>query len=102
MKHTPGPWSMIYENEHYFIDAPHMPLGKRDIARVSLGNRDAAELNARLIAAAPELLEALQELVAEFDKQSEDAAKEPGCYGLNETGGIAYARTIIAKATGGE
>ena len=48
-----------------------------------------------LIAAAPDLLAALEELVAEHD---EDAKAHP--HGLNDTGGMEQARAAIAAARG--
>ena len=66
-KHTPGPWAAHFE-EAYFVTGP-------DLGRVAmmmnlkgahgLGGRrtgDESAANARLIAAAPDLLEALQGL----------------------------------------
>ena len=47
-----------------------------------------------------ELLKALDELVAEFDSDSERAAQEQGCNGLNETGGIQHARELVSTARG--
>ena len=51
MKHTPGPW---IHDEHGILMA-----GKIQIASILPQNRDS---NARLIAAAPDMLEALKEL----------------------------------------
>jgi hypothetical protein len=51
-KHTPGPWRVNVAA----IVAPNAPLGRRTIATSVHG------ANARLIAAAPELLEALRDL----------------------------------------
>lgn len=87
-KHTPGPWT-----EHTFADEKFVEIraggGCRIVAHVFLdnGNREA---NARLIAAAPELLEALLAFVATFD----GVEVTPG-------GDVAKARAAIAKATGG-
>ncbi|KKL90671.1 hypothetical protein LCGC14_1902380 [marine sediment metagenome] len=47
-----------------------------------------------------ELLKALDELVAEFDSDSERAAQEQGCNGLNETSGIQHARELVSTARG--
>ena len=56
--------------------------------------------NARLIAAAPELLEALQKLVADFE--SEIHNEYDGTSMLNaRLAECDYARAAIAKATGG-
>ena len=57
--------------------------------------REEIEANGRLIAAAPELLVALTELVAEHD------AKElPQGHYPRDTGGMELARNAIAKAEG--
>lgn len=52
---------------------------------------DVQDANGRLIAAAPDLLEALERLMVECDLVSEDAVKA-----------YANARAVIAKATGDE
>ena len=70
-KHTPGPWKAHFE-EAYFVTGP-------DRGRVAmmmnlkgphgLGGRRSGEesaANARLIAAAPELLEALKQILAAY------------------------------------
>ena len=61
-KHTPGPWRDVNMGEQIVIIAP-VPTAIYDyylVATVSKG--DHADANARLIAAAPELLEALVEI----------------------------------------
>lgn len=85
-RHTPGPWT---------VDEPHQIWSEKAREYVAITQvedfetlpRDQVEANARLIAAAPELLDALEEcLSCEFavtDKQA-----------------IAKARVAIAKATG--
>jgi hypothetical protein len=45
----------------------------------------------------PQLVEALSEIVAEFDRMDKEAQEIPGCGGLYESGGIAAARTILNK-----
>ena len=90
--HTPGPWKAHFE-EAYFVTGP-------DLGRVAmmmnlkgahgLGGRrsgDESAANCRLIAAAPELLAALEFVVA--------------AYGTLESGAIDQARAAIAKAKGG-
>ena len=75
-QHTPGPWisddvgpSDIYR---YVIANSSNPAGFRKIARVDLSDiffvdsRKETESNARLIAAAPDLLEALREMYHAF------------------------------------
>ena len=68
MKHTPGPW--IYEEErtgkgavsHFIFEGDCEPDTAACIAHVQFIN--GAEANAKLIAAAPELLEAAKQVVA--------------------------------------
>jgi hypothetical protein len=83
-KHTPGPWTAKANLD--VVDSN----GER-VARLAStrGKYEYEEINARLIAAAPELLDALQELV-----------NGPECGGDH---GAMYrnARAAIAKATGG-
>ena len=80
-KHTPGPW----KHDGMCIDAIDGAL----VATVYTENSFVNELDARLIAAAPELLAALQVMVKTFD-------------GLATIHNDAYrqARAAIAKATG--
>lgn len=85
-KHTPGPWE--WNKNYRGLDgpggavileyAPYEGMWVPDYAG------DWSEANARLIAAAPELLEALQDL----------------CDTLGECGATAKARAAIAKAEG--
>ena len=60
--HTSGPWTVATPGSYFRIDAPkgnkHFPNGQ-PIAQVSSGPGKNAAENARLIAAAPELLDAL-------------------------------------------
>ncbi len=87
-KHTPGPWALDDES----IYAPDGE-GWKQVAEIPNWRTNPGEVltpednaNARLIAAAPDLLEALKAI-------------------LNETGGMGgpftTARAAIAKATGG-
>ena len=56
-QHTPGPWDLVFRQHHTFVES--LATGCGNVATVSEG-RSVAEsaANARLIAAAPELLEA--------------------------------------------
>lgn len=113
-KHTPGPWSLHeYQNGYptlvrtaegkvervsweYSIGAGDILLGH---AKASTGGggfpkprtREEAEANARLMAAAPELLEALKRL-ASVCELADIKSHIPGH--------LALAREAIAKATG--
>ncbi len=86
--HTPGPWRYmsgthsLYDGDGRAVALVYGPRG------IDCSRRDA---NARIIAAAPELLEALKEMLSAWD---EDPA-----YGAASAD---KARAAIAKATGGE
>ena len=93
MKHTPGPW-ITYETPHgdciIGIGPDLEPFCDHSVAEVYLDistdeTLDEAEANARLIAAAPELLAALVEIVSRNEVQS--------WFNLDQ------ARAAIAKAT---
>jgi hypothetical protein len=102
-KHTPGPWigagpsfgdplpryttSIVTEWEHEdegCIDICELPFHHHD---------DENEANARLIAAAPDLLEALTYWMVFIESEQDDERQAPW---------VANARAAIAKATGGE
>ena len=96
--HTPGPWHVIeacyeaYRGSHS-IDSVDVRVAK--VARNGVDDVE-GEANARLIAAAPDLLEALYLLVvdvrvAEVDKDG----------GMRFSERIRHAEAAIAKATGG-
>ena len=96
-EHTPGPWTMPRE-----VPATIYGPDGYQVATLPRTNRGRVEreANARILMSAPSMLSALEELLAEFDADSDKAAQEPGCGGLNETGGIVLARAAIAKARG--
>lgn len=95
-KPTPGPWQMDYPDGWggVFVESVDATKGKPLIA--SLYERESAfppddeerKANARLIAAAPDLLAALKALEWAVD-------------GLEYAEEVAAARAAIAKATGG-
>ena len=95
MKHTPGPWlyseHLIYPCGAYGEDKL-VKHGSKSVAMVrATGNAEETEANAKLIAAAPELLEALQDcrdILTDVFKNSKRAA-------------IIRADAAIQKATGG-
>jgi len=86
-KHTPGPWS---------VDDPHQIWAESAGEYVAITRvedwetipREQAEANARLIATAPDLLEALNELIGWQTTAPHEA--------------IQAAKAAIAKATGGK
>ena len=114
MSHTPGPWS--YENEGQTVYVGDQIEGQW-IAQVrgwgwlqKLKNGEAVQdANGRLIAAAPELLEALRMWMEIHDKpagfigkfgKSLDAAIESQQLKIDAAADAA--RAAIAKATGGD
>lgn len=94
--HTPGPWRLNAGNEIEIMDT------SRAVARAVCGGLSGirlreAEANARIIAAAPDLLEALQWALDELNgrtRYDEDVAEQQveNCYRLAEA--------AIAKARG--
>lgn len=94
-KHTPGPWTVRCSSKGYpyQIEAPNGSRGPGGItcvtrrAAISFPTSTEGQANARLIAAAPDLLEALE---AAFEMHVSQHPKWE-----------AIARAAIAKATGG-
>lgn len=87
-KHTPGPWVSIR-----YLDSRFYELGSNEFhARLAFthGAGDTDEANMRLIAAAPDLLEALENLADYIDERAGD----------NECRPLENARAAIAKAKG--
>ena len=96
--HTPGPWEEDVDyylgngdRHHVRITAP--VLDGADIAQVWGENVEATEANARLIAAAPELLAACERLKV----WDESRGEEEGARLISEAASMA--RAAIAKAT---
>ena len=92
-QHTPGPWAYIVP-DGYVVRHPQIYSDFGPVANATwLGENklDQLKSNARLIAAAPELLEALEEIVS--------AADGDGWSQLDAD--LRKARAAIAKATGG-
>ncbi len=92
-KGTPGPWSVRFD---FVVQATSFDDGRLvPVAQPYGVNSDGTDLfaNARLIAAAPELLEALQNMVRLY--YGEDRQSQAGQYAR-------AAVAAIAKATGEE
>lgn len=93
-KHTPGPWTYFYKNKY---DEHHvsLPLIGQSM-RLGLFEdgcpTENPEADARLIAAAPDLLEAMQAMLSEFNESMTGIVHD-------ELAVIAKARAAIAKAT---
>lgn len=88
-QHTPGPWSLA--PAHVIIGANGMRICQ---VPVRLDANDVADL--RLIAAAPELLEALERLLADCGEAMSDGYVENSIH-INE---VELGRAVIAKARG--
>lgn len=103
-KYTPGPWKICKKFPHQkFIEVEHGDKHTKGaaslvIARVTCRTtwQEQQEANARLIAAAPELLEALQECVELLEFLSPEVRG-----GYSPDGAYAKANSAIAKALGG-
>ena len=110
VQHTPGPWKIVKrgnqiglrtlfvtdeQNRQRLFDAGR--LGSRNISETD-------EANARLIAAAPELLEALKHVQASLIpvkvRQGESRMDAAIRWGVERTAANAQARAAIAKAEG--
>jgi hypothetical protein len=90
MKHTPGPWVASGNGVHF---------GTECVATTHMEPREQRQADARLIAAAPDLLEALRDLEKEFRRVFPIYYySEPWAHDKNEK--LKYAQAIIAKATG--
>ena len=87
MAHTPGPWTFAL-----FDDEPNASFVQwRAGCAAVYGSRAGREANALLIASAPELLEALVDVLSYFD------SPEDGCFSDER---LARVRSAVAKATG--
>lgn len=86
IKHTPGPWICTATSHHAHDYRLEIPGGQMPFER----NAGVEYANAKLIAAAPELLETLRELM-EWQVKHVRVWDNPG---------YANAAKVIAKATG--
>lgn len=97
--HTPGPWATIDGDGEYIIKTI-APAGRNgytiaDVFSHFEATNPEAEANARLIASAPELLEALQECVKALELEHEIALS------LTQSRAVSKAKQAINKATEG-
>ena len=96
-KHTPGPWTAVKNSAYWEIDGPDDFGGVADTCASSAGEPDfgrsmaLGEANARLIAAAPDLLAAC--------KAAEYAANHVDCISAMQHA-LPAIRAAIAKAEG--
>lgn len=94
-KHTPGPWSLA-ESKVFMYQTLIMANGNSAPIATLYGSLTDCEngRNARLIAAAPDLLEALHAIVSSLSDNDEEGL-------IEHSEQIIAARAAIAKATGG-
>lgn len=103
MKHTPGIWRQSIQINSIWITDSEIDDDGEDASRIlamtnkSMGLSKEARANARLIAAAPELLEALIKCEAVMTVAVQCMGQE-----AEEGSAIQIARAAIAKATGKE
>jgi hypothetical protein len=97
MKHTPGPWGCIDTSNHAHDYRLIKPDGSPLPLHVEANDHSEQRANARLIAAAPDLLEALQEITSDYADRFDldDPSTNPGI-----KSSIEQARAAISKATG--
>lgn len=104
-KHTPGPWDSFKAHDGKFLihrrDSGYKSLIGFTASSDSLGHGGSEEANARLIAAAPELLEALETAVAQFDFTVAAMAKGQKVSMSSLQNCAANARAALSKATKG-
>ena len=93
--HTPGPWVVVEKNGNYEVQTEQQNAYNDGPSYFIADAIDcfAAEANARLIAAAPELLSALDNLIDVADRYMD--FDENSRFGE----AVAKARAAIAKAT---
>lgn len=94
-RHTPGPWR-IGEDGRFGISV----WGEEHVADVKTYERDARKANARLIAAAPDLLEALQVLFASYKALADSG--DAGNWKIENQPEGKQALAAISKATGAD
>lgn len=102
MKHTPGPW--FFSGKHEGCEVRYVGTYPDDrfcgeLATLFGKDGEEQEANARLIAAAPELLDVLTRMVDQISDPL-NAEHQLGAFVLGAR--IAEARAAIAKATGGQ
>ncbi len=92
-QHTPGPWEWHTPATTSARHPAYVTSGNRYIAALyHTDNQGQTHPNARLIAAAPELLEALKDLEAGYERLKDQGYPVSDCQ--------KKARAAIAKATG--
>ena len=97
-KHTPGPWTVSNGPQVWFhgrgaLDSPRICTLQNAATPVAQIDLETIAANARLIAAAPELLAALQSLLLQTE-----AAAIAGTYNIALVESLHHARAALSKA----
>lgn len=93
-RHTPGPWQANKRHNGWDVYAPD----KRVVAEIyRVAEPEICEANARLVAAAPELLEAAKRFIAWIDSGKRGFPSESKL-----DAAVTETRTAVAKATTGQ
>lgn len=107
--HTPGPWAYTGNDDNDFVVwGPGEDQFLANVGNVRLGPVGAmvafdltSQANARLIAAAPDLLEALKEMVASGKIEGPKVA-DMAAYKARYEAALRAARSAIQRAEGGQ
>jgi hypothetical protein len=99
MSYTPGPWVRGEIHDRHIVKDGNGNL-VADAAGPSNLKQETREANARLIASAPELLSALQNLLGYIEATDDDIDHTEMC--LNTGDAVLNAEAAIAKATSGQ
>jgi len=104
-QHTPGPWKVKQSQGATLrlFGGPQIQAGRRTVAWPefpSVDENDISEANARLIAAAPDLLAALRQTWDIIERFANEG--KPGFLEMYTSPGAESARAAIAKAEGNE
>jgi hypothetical protein len=96
-QHTPGPWSVAFGNR-LEIHGPKDEIGwpKVIVYNAGLCTDKESKANAALLAAAPDMLAALQSLILEFSHYATGSEDE------NEMEAMTHARNLYKEITGKE
>lgn len=93
---TPGPWKAVFETRKDGSGGSWWVRGDHGFFSISIIGQKEQDHNARLIAAAPELLEALQNIAKKVPHHvSREEAADMACEF------VLIARAAVARATGG-
>ena len=99
-QHTKGPWKFGSSNDDSVYKRNIGGSDGYHVAVASSREDDEVDANARLIAAAPDLLEALREAEAGLEFAGADKLTEVGGFAPAPLAALRIVRAAIAKATG--